>query len=232
MDILQMKIELTGMHVWKSSWPACAYENRADRHARNLISDLICCYRGFLNAVSGRHASWNCFWTFGRYRKLLPAGCRASLICFCGHGGYFYIPKASLETDSFVWGWFYPEKIIPGRRFFRMGMNSPWENNPWRKILPNRDEFTLEKIIPGGRFFRMGMISLWNNNPQWKNLPNEDAYQLGKCIHGQTLFSWKICAASHRSIIGASWEALKVVIRVGGKSWFMQIFWYVWYLMQ
>lgn len=28
--------------------------------------------------------------------------------------------------------------------------------------------------------------------------------QLGKCIHGQTLFSWKICAASHRSIIDAS----------------------------
>ena len=172
-------------------------ENRADRHARNLISDLICCYRSFLNAVSGRHASWNCFWTFGRYRKLLPAGCRASLICFCGHGGYFYIPKASLEADSFVWGWIH-----------------------------------LGKIISGGGFFRMGMISLWNNNPQWKNLPNEDAYQLGKCIHGQILFSWKICAASHRSIIDASWEALKVVIRVGGKSWFIQIFWYVWYLMQ
>lgn len=55
--------------------------------------------------------------------------------------------------------------------------------------------------------------------------------QLGKCIHGQTLFSWKICAASHRSIIDASWEAFKAVIRVDGKSWFTQIFWYVWYLM-
>ena len=56
--------------------------------------------------------------------------------------------------------------------------------------------------------------------------------QLGKCINGQTLFSWKICAASHRSITDASWEAFKAVIRVDGKSWFIQIFWYVWYLMQ
>ena len=110
------------------------------------------------------------------------------------------------------------EKIIPGGKFFWTEMNSPRENNPWKKILLNRDEFTLEKIIPGGGFFRMGMISLWNNNPQWKNLPNEDAYQLGKCIHGQILFSWKICAASHRSIIDVSWEALKVVIRVDGKK--------------
>ena len=56
--------------------------------------------------------------------------------------------------------------------------------------------------------------------------------QLGKCIHGQTLFSWKICAASHRSITDASWEVFKAVIRVDGKSWFIQIFWYVWYLTQ
>ena len=117
-------------------------ENRADRRARNLISDLICCYRGFPNAVSGRHASWNCFWTFGRYRKLLPAGCRASLICFCGHGGYFYIPKASLEADSFVWGWIHLGKIILGSGFFRMGMILSGENNPCRKILSNGDEFS------------------------------------------------------------------------------------------
>ena len=38
MNILQMKIEL-------------------DRRARNLISDLICYYRDYPDAVSGRHAS-------------------------------------------------------------------------------------------------------------------------------------------------------------------------------
>ena len=119
-------------------------ENRADRRARMKIE--LTGMRGTLLVISS--AAIAAFWTLfpvAMHPEIAFGGCRASLICFCGHGGYFYIPKASLEADSFVWGWFYPEKIIPGRRFFRMGMNSPWKNNPWRKIILNRDEFILEK---------------------------------------------------------------------------------------
>lgn len=75
------------------------------------------------------------------FRMLFPVAMHPE-IAFGDLVETFYISKASLEENSSEQGCFRLGKIIPADGFLCIGMNSSRENNPCRKILPNRDEFT------------------------------------------------------------------------------------------
>lgn len=78
------------------------------------------------------------------FRMLFPVTMHPE-IAFGDLADAFYIPKASLEANPSEKGCFRLGKIIPADGFLCMGMILSRKNNPCRKILPNRDEFTLRK---------------------------------------------------------------------------------------
>ena len=104
----------------------------------------------------------------------------------------FQAVNASLKCFHGLEGCISPWKSIPQRTFHRIGMHPSRENNPWRRIPPNRDAFVsgkaslsglfieqgcfrLGKIIPGDEFFRIGMYSPLEKHPSADFSSNRDA---------------------------------------------------------
>ena len=126
-------------------------ENRADRRAQMKIE--LTGVRGTLLVISSA--------AIAAFRMLFPAAMHPEIAFgrLADTGSCFRLP-CIFNLLLRPWRILLYSQSIPGGGFFRMWMILSGENNPWKKILPNGDEFTLEKIISGGGFFRMEMISL------------------------------------------------------------------------
>ena len=97
----------------------------------------------------------------------LPLHLHASWKCFGRSEGLFFCNKSIL-----VWAFFQIEMLFSDK------------NNPWLKILSNKDAFHHHKVIPARIFFQIRITPSPKSN-LWQNvLPNKDASYRNKAMYG------------------------------------------------
>ena len=103
--------------------------------------------------------------------------CPASMHLIWCHSG-FRIPllplHASWKCIRLSEGLFFYHKSIFLWAFFRIEILFSDENNPWLKILPNKDAFHHHKVIPARIFFRIRITPSPKSNPNPSILLNQD----------------------------------------------------------
>ena len=106
---------------------------------------------------------------------------------------------ASWKCISRPEGLFFYHKSILVWAFFQIEMLFSDKNNPWLKILPNKDAFHHHKIIPVRIFFRIRITPSLKSNLWQHVLPNKDESYRNKAIDASRPIGSRFSTTSIRS---------------------------------